>query len=133
MESILHTLPLIIGIATAFMALTAIGGGVALLIGLDEFPPEWLRTTPFKNYTIPALILSVVVGGSALSAAVLYFTGNPSYPVPSMVAGLGMAGFILVEIRILDQDNPGATKIEVFYLVLGIVVFELAGIVWLES
>ncbi len=60
MESIL---PLTIGIVTAFIALTAIGGGVAILVGLDKFPLEWLHITPFKNYTIPAFILVIGRGG----------------------------------------------------------------------
>jgi len=71
MESIL---PLTIGIVTAFIALTAIGGGVAILVGLDKFPLEWLHITPFKNYTIPAFILVIGRGGSSLAATILYFT-----------------------------------------------------------
>jgi hypothetical protein len=45
----------------AFAALTAIGGGIALIMGLESnrFPLEMLRGTPFSSYTMPALLLSV--------------------------------------------------------------------------
>jgi hypothetical protein len=53
-----------IGLLTGFIALTAIGGGIALLIGIEgeRFPLEWLQGTPFTDYTIPALLLALVVG-----------------------------------------------------------------------
>ena len=72
----------------AVIALSAIGGGIALLLGTykdgvlieaggrGQFPLEWLQQTPFSNYTIPALILAIGVGGSSLIAAVLVFTGR---------------------------------------------------------
>ena len=59
---------IIIGIIAGFIALTAIGGGIVILTGVDQFPLEWLEGTPFPDYTIPALLLSVVVGGSGLGA-----------------------------------------------------------------
>ena len=67
---------IVISIIAGFIALTAIGGGIAILTGVDEFPLEWLEGTPFPNYTIPALLLSVVVGGSALVTAVAIFRGG---------------------------------------------------------
>ncbi|MEM8968706.1 MAG: hypothetical protein AAGE93_19980 [Bacteroidota bacterium] len=132
MESITDIVPLVIGLITAFMALTAIGGGIAIITRVDKFPLAWLRSTLFRSYTIPALILSVIVGGSSLVAAILYFASNPVYPVYAMLAGLIMVGFILVEIRILDQGNPGATRIELFYLTLGAAVFILSAIIWFQ-
>jgi hypothetical protein len=59
---------IVVSVLTGFIALTAIGGGGALLVGVEQqrFPLDWLRGTPFKDYTIPAILLAVVVGGSAL-------------------------------------------------------------------
>jgi hypothetical protein len=55
-------------------ALIAIDGfaGVSALLGMAillldwpiQFPAGWLQRTPFKDYTVPALILGLVVGGS---------------------------------------------------------------------
>lgn len=68
----------VIGVLTGFIALTAIGGGIALLTGAEanRIPIEWLEGTPFKDYTIPALLLAIAVGGSSLVACVTISTGR---------------------------------------------------------
>jgi hypothetical protein len=110
------------GLLTGFIALTAIGGGIAMLAGADQFPLAWLQGTPFSDYTIPALVLEVVVGGSSLIAAVTVFRGHKSGARAAMVAGLIMVVFIVVEVLILKQLPPGPTPIEVFYFGLGVVI-----------
>ena len=49
---IVHTALIVLD---GFTALTAIGGGIALAVGLerDRFPPERLRGTPFCSYLVP--------------------------------------------------------------------------------
>ena len=104
-----HTLVRItIAVPEAFIALSAIAGGIVLLAGTykdgvlieaggrGQFPLEWLQHTPFSDYTIPALILAIVVGGSSLLGAVLVFTGREKGELASVVAGLIMAGFTVV-------------------------------------
>src|SRR5438552_3341820 len=66
---------IVIGVPEAFIALSTIGGGIALLAGTyqdgvlleaggrAQFPLEWLQNTPFSDYSIPALILTIGVGG----------------------------------------------------------------------
>jgi len=103
-----RTIQIVIGILTCFIALTAIGGGIALLVGLEDarFPLEWLRGTPFENYTIPALLLAIVVGGSALVACVTIIMGH-GWGIPaSIVAGVIMMGYIVVEYLMLKQSPP---------------------------
>lgn len=41
---------ILFGLAAGFIALMAIGGGIAILSGVDEFPSEWLEGTPFNDY-----------------------------------------------------------------------------------
>ncbi|MBN1217707.1 MAG: hypothetical protein JXM69_02165 [Anaerolineae bacterium] len=122
-----------IGLLTGFIALTAIGGGIALLTGLeaDRFPLEWLQGTPFKDYTIPALLLAIVVGGSSLAACVTIFTNLKWGAFVSMLAGLIMGGYIVVEVLILKQVPPGPTPIEYMYFGLGLATFLLAVYIWL--
>lgn len=129
-----------IGVPTAFNALSAIGGGIALLAGTYEdgvlreaggraqFPLAWLQHTPFSDYTIPALILTIGVGGSSLIAAVLVFTGREEGVLASVVAGLIMAGFIVVEVVMLKQ---GISWIEGLYLGLGLLISGLATSLWM--
>ena len=127
------SLRLIIGLLTAFIALTAIGGGMAMLTGIDRFPLEWLEGTPFSNYTIPALVLAIVVGGSSLLAAVTLFMKHKNAVFASMAAGLIMAGYIVVEVMILNQIPPGPTLIEGVYFGLGLLTFGLAAYFWLAE
>ena len=119
-----------IGIIAGFIALTAIGGGIAILTGVDPFPPEWLVGTPFPDYTMPALILSVVVGGSALVAAIFIFMRGNKGILAAMAAGIIMMGYIIVEVIILKQVPPGPTGIEMMYFGLGLLLFSLAAYLW---
>jgi hypothetical protein len=128
-----------IGVPEAFIALSAIGGGIALLAGTyqdgvlreaggrAQFPLEWLQHTPFSDYTIPALILMIGVGGSSLIAAVLIFTGREEVVLASVVAGLIMAGFIVGEVVMLRQ---GISWIEGLYFGLGLAISGLAAYLW---
>jgi len=130
---------LAIGIAEAFIALTTIAGGVLMLAGSyqngvlieaggrGQFPLEWLVNTPFNDYTIPALILAICVGGSSLIGAVTIFTGREIGVLVSMVSGLIMAGYTVVEVVMLRQ---GISWIEVIYFGLGLLITGLAVYLW---
>jgi hypothetical protein len=119
-------------ILAAFVTLTAIGGGMALLTGAegDRFPIAWLDGTPFNDYTVPALILAIVVGGSALIATVTVFRGHRSGAWSSITAGILLLGFVTVEALILKQVPPGPTVIEAVYFVVGATIFGLAAYCW---
>lgn len=119
-------IPIILGIVTSFVALTAIGGGIAILTEVDKFPIEWLDGTPFKSYIIPAILLIVLVGGSASLSAINILLKRKHTLRYSLITGILLIGYILVEIIILKQVPPGPTPIEIFYLVLGIIIFFLA-------
>jgi hypothetical protein len=114
-----------ITLLAGFVALTAIGGGVAILTGVDPFPLAWLEGTPFRSYTVPALLLAVVVGGSALLAAVAALGKGPNAAVLATAAGLLLAGYITVEILILKQTPPGPTWIEMVYFAVGLALAAL--------
>jgi hypothetical protein len=57
------------------IGLGAIGGGIALLRGAmgQWLPVAFLQGTPFSDYIIPGLLLTVVVGGGMLLAAATQF------------------------------------------------------------
>ncbi|OFX89031.1 MAG: hypothetical protein A2W99_02510 [Bacteroidetes bacterium GWF2_33_16] len=119
-------LSVFLGILTGFVALTAIGGGIAILVELDKFPIEWLDGTPFKSFNIPAILLIVFVGGSTAMATINITLGKKNALRYSIVSGFLLTGFILVEILILKQVPPGPTPIEIFYLLTGIIISGLA-------
>jgi hypothetical protein len=136
-----HTLVrLTIGVAETFIALSTIAGGIVLLAGTykdgvlieaggrGQFPLEWLHNTPFSDYTIPALVLAIGVGGSSLIAAVLVFTGREESELAAVVAGFIMAGYIVVEAIMLRQ---GVSWIEGLYFGLGLAISGLATSLWM--
>lgn len=51
----------------------------------------------------------------------------------SIVAGVIMMGYIVVEYLILKQSPPGPTITEYLYFALGLVTFGLAGYLWLAE
>ena len=122
---------ILIAILTGFIALTAIGGGIAILTGADPFPLAWLAGTPFTDYTIPALLLAIAVGGSALLAALLVLRPGRAGILATLAAGLIMAGYIVGEVLILKQTPPGPTWIEIIYFGLGVAIFALGAYLWI--
>lgn len=108
-----------------FVVLTAVGGGIALVAGLEggRFPPEMLRGTPFGSYVVPGLMLAVVVGGSAAVAAATTLLSSTAGGLTSMLAGVVMMGWIVGEVLLFNQ--PSWTWIEVFYFALGLAMVVL--------
>jgi hypothetical protein len=124
----------------AFIATSAIEGGVAVVGGVVagyNLPLAWLAGTPFGDYTIPGLALAVVVGGSALIGAASIFIHREWALLVSVVAGVMMAGYLMVEIISIDgkvgNDLPIYLALQLFYLVLGVALFGLAGFLWMRE
>ncbi len=120
---------LAISVLAAFITLSALGGGIAMLGGVMQFPLEWLRNTPFRDYTIPALVLAIVVGGSSLLAAVTVFTGREGGVIASASAGLIMAGYEIMEVVTIKQ----MVWAQGLYFGLGLVMFGLAAYLWMTE
>jgi len=123
---------IIIAVLAAFDALTAIGGGVAMLVGADRFPLEWLHNTPFRDYTFPALVLAVVVGGSSLVAAASVVTSRKVGVLAPLAAGVLMAGYQAVEVVMLN-DDVRVSWIEGMHFGLGLGIVALAAYLWLAE
>jgi hypothetical protein len=112
----------------AFVALTAIGGGVAIVTGADRFPPEWLRGSPFNDYALPGLILAAVVGASAAVAAAATWRWPRLAAQASLVAGAILAGWVTGEVVLLNQNGAATSPrspVEVFYFVVGLIMLLL--------
>ncbi len=113
----------------AVVAVTAVGGGIALAAGLEgeRYPAQWLKGTPFSSYLIPGLILAVVVGGSAAAAAALTFTAPAVGAWVSVLAGAILMGQIAGEIQLLKQPITG---LEVAYFAVGLAMAALGLTLW---
>lgn len=86
----------------SFNALTAIGGGVMLMTGGMQPPAAWLANTVFTGYFIPGLLLAVVVGGSALLAAIARAVDRPSAGVLALLSGALLCVWIIDEIALVQ-------------------------------
>ena len=122
-----------------FISLGAIGGGIALLMGVfaQWLPVAWLAGTPFSDYTIPGLVLTFVVGGGMLLAAATLFIQREWAVLLQAAMGLIMIGWEIVEVAIIDQYEqavvPSTVVQQVLFSVLGLVIFGLAVSLWMAE
>lgn len=119
-------------VASLFVGLTAVFGGVTLVAGVDKFPPSWLTGTLFSSYLIPGLILAVVVGGSAVVAAVTALRSRERATLWSMLAGAILLGWLAGERLILPPPafSPQFWWLEAVYVAAGLMMLAPAAAVW---
>ncbi len=124
-------------ILEVFVALGAIAGGIGLLTGAIPASLEGLQGSLFVDYTIPALSLMVIVGGSMLLAAATILSGREIGVLASALAGLIMMGFEVVEAAVIDRIGGSqllfAVSLQSFYFALGLAIFVLACYIWVTE
>jgi hypothetical protein len=114
-------------VVNLFEAASAVVGAVGLVVGFMDIPLSTLSGTPFADFTVPALLLGVVVGGSALAAAVITAFGpRPFGALATAVAGCMTVGYLTVEIALIGL---GAWPQVVWFLV-GLLMLGLAALLW---
>lgn len=120
-------------IVSAFNTLSALAGGIGILAtdGLG-MPITFLASGPFTSFTVPGLILIVVVGGTQAFATALLIARRESALLWTAVAGVGMLIWIFVETMLIQ----GGSWLQVLYFSTGIaqlaLVVALLGVVsWL--
>jgi len=118
-------------IVDAFVALAAIGGGLALALGMEggRFPLAWLEGTPFADYVAPGLILAVAVGGSAAVATMAVVRDARGGGRASVVAGAVLVAWIVGEMLVLTGDGEIMSPTELVFLVTGAVTMALGAAV----
>ena len=116
----------------SFLALTAIGGGLALLGGWAAPPLDYLAGSPFPDYTIPGLALLVLIGGGSLAATLLLARRHPLGVPASGLAGLAVVIFEIVEVAVLltRMGRAGYSVLQPFYFVYGLAMVALAARLW---
>ncbi|MHB1415814.1 MAG: hypothetical protein ACYC1C_11225 [Chloroflexota bacterium] len=123
---------IVIMLVAVFIAVSAVAGGVGLVGGGLPFPLEWLAGTPFSDYTIPAAILAIVVGGSALVAAALMLLKHPLAVLASLGAGMIQVGWIIGELLLVGTIGDVMMWLQVIYFVSGAIIAVLAAHLWLK-
>ena len=121
-----------LAVIEVLIGLGAIGGGIAILTGAFDqwFAVAWLQGTPFSDYTIPGLILLIVIGGGMLLAAVAQFIQREWAVLLTAV----MLGWIAFEVAIVDRYTqavvPSTVMQQILFPVLGLVMIGLAAYLW---
>jgi len=105
-----------------FLALAAFEGGIQLLVGFYTPPVEMLSGSIFKDYTIPGLILGIIVGGSALFAAILLLRKNKYAVLASISAGLIIMSFEFVEMLVIGSPAGPARFMQILFFGTGAVI-----------
>ena len=108
-----------------FTAFTAIVCGIMLWVRPDgslmHMPASWLAQTPFSSYLVPGMVLCVVVGGSALWALASMLLKKPFALLVSMLAGVMLGGWIVVQYLLLRMYHP----LQLVYLLLATAILVL--------
>jgi hypothetical protein len=114
----------------AFLAVTAVAGGIGLLTGILAAPLALLQGSPFGSYIIPGLALLVIVGGSALVATVLMIRRHALGAVLSGMAGAMIIGFEIVEVLVIGSEAGVARNLQIFYFAFGLAMAAVALWCW---
>ena len=119
-----------IGLAVldGFLGLTAVLGGIMLVINRFTPPLDMLAGSPFASYLIPGLALLVLVGGGGFLASALVLRRSPWGTAVSSAAGLMVLIFEAVELVVI-----GFTWLLAFYVLLGVAILALAARLWLAG
>lgn len=134
-----RTVRIAVVVVNLFAALSAFAGALGLVVGYMDIPVSELHGTPFADFTVPALLLGFVVGGSALAATLIALFGPRRIALfeplrfdalVSAIAGCVMVGWMTIEIAMIGLD----IWVQALYLVVGLLMIVLAGLLqWAES
>jgi hypothetical protein len=123
-------LRVILIVLTLFLTVTAFLGGIALLAGLNAPPVEMLQGSPFHNWTIPGLGLTLIVAGSALFAAILLLRKSKYALLFATTAGVIIMFFEFVEALVIGSPAGAARVMQISYFGLGTLIVVAAMGMW---
>lgn len=115
-------LRILLTILAGLLGLSAIPGGVALLINFQAPPVEQLKGSPFSDFTIPGLALLLLVGGTAVLAAVLLVRHSRFALTSSAFSGVVVMIFEFVEVLVIGSPPGPARVMQVGYFAIGVLL-----------
>jgi hypothetical protein len=122
-------------VLAAIVALSAILGAIFVVPTMPTSVLHQGVIALFSDFTIPALALGVLCGGGALVALIAVVLRPRLGGLLSMVAGIFMVGFELVEIMVVGftpVQTPSQPQawLQVFYLAIGTLIAVLGWRLW---
>ncbi len=130
MTTFFKFLRVILIILLFFLSLTAALGGIALMVDFYAPPVETLQGSIFPNFVIPGLALSLIVGGSALFAAILLLRTNKYALLFAATAGIIIMFFEFVEVLVIGAPTGPSLVMQVAYFGMGTLIEILAMGMW---
>jgi hypothetical protein len=115
---------------TGFLSLTGLLGGIALVAKFNTPPVEQLNGSIFKNFAIPGIVLTILVGGSALLSAILLIRKNVVALLFSALSGIIIMSFEFVEVLVIGSSEGIARNLQIFYFGIGCTISILSLSVW---
>jgi hypothetical protein len=118
-----------------FMALTTIAGAIFVVPTMPRSVLHQGILALFPDFTIPALALGVLCGGTALVALATVFVRPRLGALGAIVAGLFMIAFELVEIMVVgftpvQTPDQFPAWLQVVYLAVGAALVILGARLW---
>jgi hypothetical protein len=114
-----QTLYVFLIVLAGFLGLSAVPGGIMLLVGFYSPPVEQLSGSVFSDFTIPGLSLLFIVGGSSVLATVLLIRRSPFAVLAAAFAGLAVMCFELVEILAIGSPPGPVRAMQILYFGIG--------------
>ena len=133
MSTVDRVLRIFLTVFTGFLALTAIGGGIALVAGINSPPLESLTGSLFSSYLVPGLALMLVVGGSALAALILLLRGSAFAVLCAATAGIVIMFFEFVEVQVIGMPAGVGQFLQLFYFYLGTLITVVSFYLWMSE
>jgi hypothetical protein len=115
-----RTVKVILILLTSFLAISAMGGGFALFMGLNTPPLSLLAGTPFTSYFVPGLCLFFLVGGLSLISAIAQIKACSFAPHITAIIGFSILVFEFVEILTIGSPKGIARILQILYFSIGI-------------
>ena len=124
---------MILLIVQAFVAVTALAGGLALVVGSIDpalasvlIPPgTYLEGSPFRSYLVPGLLLIVLVAGVHVLAFVAVLTDSRWKDMLSAAGGFACAIWIFVQMMVIPFSFLQAVYFTAGSVELGLVLLQL--------
>jgi hypothetical protein len=113
-------------IMVSFIAVTATLSGLLMISKPDgsilNLPLGLLEGTPFKNFLLPGILLTVLAGGTNLLAVFYNMQRHPNRYNWALAGGIMISGWIIVQMIILHA----APWLHFVYLGIGLLIILIA-------
>lgn len=119
MKSFLTFLRIAMTVMTLLLGIAAIPSGIMLMLNVFAPPVDMLQGSLFKDFTLPGLALTLIIGGSSLLAGILLIKQNKFGSMAAATVGVILMFFEFVEVMIIGSPEGSARAMQIGAFALG--------------